>query len=40
MDLLVEVREKYETAILPASHDLGVIARMCDRIAVMYRQSF
>lgn len=36
MDLLLEVREKYGTAILLVSHDLGVIARMCDRIAVMY----
>ena len=37
MDLLLEVREKYGTAILLVSHDLGVIARMCDRIAVMYQ---
>ena len=37
MDLLLEIREKYGTAILLVSHDLGVIARMCDRIAVMYR---
>ena len=37
MDLLLEIRENYGTAILLVSHDLGVIARMCDRIAVMYR---
>lgn len=37
MDLLLEIREKYGTAILLISHDLGVVARMCDRIAVMYR---
>ncbi len=37
MDLLLEIRERYGTAILLVSHDLGVIARMCDRIAVMYR---
>jgi oligopeptide/dipeptide ABC transporter ATP-binding protein len=36
MDLLLEIRETYGTAILLVSHDLGVIARMCDRIAVMY----
>jgi ABC-type dipeptide/oligopeptide/nickel transport system ATPase component len=36
MDLLLEIRERYGTAILLVSHDLGVIARMCDRIAVMY----
>jgi ABC-type dipeptide/oligopeptide/nickel transport system ATPase component len=36
MDLLLEIRERYGTAILLVSHDLGVIARLCDRIAVMY----
>lgn len=36
MDLLLEVREKFGMAILLVSHDLGVIARMCNRIAVMY----
>jgi oligopeptide/dipeptide ABC transporter ATP-binding protein len=36
MDLLLEIRERFQMAILLVSHDLGVIARMCDRIAVMY----
>jgi peptide/nickel transport system ATP-binding protein len=36
MDLLLEIREQFEMAILLVSHDLGVIARMCDRISVMY----
>jgi len=36
MDLLMEIREQFGMAILLVSHDLGVIARMCDRIAVMY----
>lgn len=36
MDLLLEIREKIQMAILLVSHDLGVIARMCDRSAVMY----
>jgi len=36
MDLLLELREKFQMAILLVSHDLGVIARMSDRIAVMY----
>jgi oligopeptide/dipeptide ABC transporter ATP-binding protein len=36
MDLLLEIREKFSMSILLVSHDLGVIARMCDRIAVMY----
>jgi oligopeptide/dipeptide ABC transporter ATP-binding protein len=36
MDLLLELREQFNMAILLVSHDLGVIARMCDHIAVMY----
>jgi peptide/nickel transport system ATP-binding protein/oligopeptide transport system ATP-binding protein len=36
MDLLLELREQFGMAVLLISHDLGVIARMCDRIAVMY----
>lgn len=36
LDLLLEIREQFGMAILLVSHDLGVIARMCDRIAVMY----
>lgn len=36
MDLLLEIREKIGMSILLVSHDLGIIARMCDRIAVMY----
>ena len=36
MDLLLGLREKFQMAILLVSHDLGVIAKMCDRISVMY----
>lgn len=36
MDLLLEIRETFNTAILLISHDLGVVAHLCDRIAVMY----
>jgi oligopeptide/dipeptide ABC transporter ATP-binding protein len=36
MELLLEIRERYGTSILLISHDLGVIARLCDRVAVMY----
>jgi len=34
--LLLELREKFQMAILLVSHDLGVISKMCDRISVMY----
>lgn len=36
LDLLLEIRQKFGMAMLLVSHDLGVIARMCDRVAVMY----
>lgn len=34
--LLVERREKDRTAIILVTHDLGVVSKVCDRVAVMY----
>jgi oligopeptide/dipeptide ABC transporter ATP-binding protein len=34
--LLNEIQKKTGTAILFITHDFGVVARMCDRVAVMY----
>ncbi|MGE4503908.1 MAG: ABC transporter ATP-binding protein [Desulfovibrionaceae bacterium] len=36
LDLLVELRESTGTAGVLITHDLGVVARMCSRTAVMY----
>ena len=36
LDLIVGLREELGTAILYITHDLGVIARLCDRVIVMY----
>ncbi len=36
LDLMRELQQKYGTAILMITHDLGVIAEMADRVAVMY----
>ena len=36
LDLLREVQAKLETATILVSHDLGVVARVADRVAVMY----
>lgn len=36
LDLLKGIQERLGTAILFITHDLGVIAELCDRVAVMY----
>ena len=36
MDLLREIKEHTNTAIILITHDLGVVASMADRVAVMY----
>lgn len=36
MDLLREIKEQTNTAIILITHDLGVVASMADRVAVMY----
>ena len=33
---ILELMKDFNTAILFITHDLGVVARMCDRVAVMY----
>ena len=36
LELMMELKEKLGMAIITITHDLGVVASMCDRIAVMY----
>ena len=36
LELMMELKEKLGMAIIMITHDLGVVASMCDRIAVMY----
>ena len=36
LDLLKTLQETHNTAILLITHDLGVVAEMCDHVAVMY----
>ncbi len=36
LDLMRNMRSKMETAIILITHDLGVVAEMCDRVNVMY----
>lgn len=36
LELMNELRETSQTSILMITHDLGVVAEMCDRVVVMY----
>src|SRR5918997_1935441 len=36
LELMVELQEKYGTAIIMISHDLGVVAQIADKVTVMY----
>ena len=36
LDLIVQLRQELSTSILFISHNLAVIARMCDRVGVLY----
>jgi len=36
LKLMKEMKQQYHTSILFITHDLGIISKMCDRVAVMY----
>ena len=36
LDLILDLRREFNTSILFISHNLGVIAKMCDRVGVLY----
>lgn len=36
LDLMKELKTKYNSAIVLITHDLGVVAEFCDRVAVVY----
>jgi peptide/nickel transport system ATP-binding protein len=39
MDLIRKLKEKFGSSILYITHDMGVVAELCDRVAVMYAGS-
>ena len=36
LELMMDLKEKLGMAIIMITHDLGIVARMCEKIAVMY----
>jgi peptide/nickel transport system ATP-binding protein len=36
LDMILRLKEKLGTSILMITHDLGVVAEMCDQVAVVY----
>ena len=36
LEMMNELKEKFGTALVMITHDLGVVAKMCDEVAVMY----
>lgn len=36
LEMMKELRDKYGTAMLLITHDLGVVAQICDHVAIMY----
>jgi peptide/nickel transport system ATP-binding protein len=40
LHLLAELREEFDTSLILITHDLGVVARVADRVAVMYAGEF
>ncbi|MEM9423562.1 MAG: ABC transporter ATP-binding protein [Spirochaetota bacterium] len=36
LDLIKDMQKKFHTSLLMITHDLGVVAEMCDRVAVLY----
>lgn len=36
LELMLDLKHRFKTSILIITHDLGIIAELCDRVAVMY----
>ena len=36
LDMMQELKEKINTSIILITHDLGIVAEICDKVAIMY----
>ena len=36
LDLMKDLKDKYNTSMILITHDLGVVAQVCDKVAIMY----
>lgn len=36
LELMKSLREKYETSMIMITHDLGIVAEVCDEVSIMY----
>lgn len=36
LEMMKDLRQKYNTATILITHDLGIVAQMCDRVAIIY----
>ena len=36
LELMKELKEKYNTSMILITHDLGIVAEICDKVAIMY----
>ena len=36
MELIKELKEKFGTSMILITHDLGIVAEICDKVAIMY----
>lgn len=39
LELMKELKERFDTALIMITHDLGVVAEICDYVAIMYAGS-
>lgn len=39
LDLMVRLKEEFNTSMIMISHDLGVVAKSCDKVAIIYAGS-